>query len=345
MKKRKLENKITKIVDGNGRESAENLISKQLRNVIQDFVDVIVQATKRNPDNPYAEMGIDAESVKYTLETLLKLYKQFDAKSEGQKAAKRKAIRRIKKSANRVDVCYLANLNCLANDVDTKLTTLLNSVKDGLRAPWAPGSAEPSTKHRKYVPKVRDKQVREFAKTLNGKPLREKCLNVVEERLMNMPDKDGTMKKFLGENAVRVSNALHDTLKEAVDTALDAIHSTPDISADDLHRLVYQTVSPKFGAARSAAKVASRGLVSGTLNMAIVDETERLVNMGLIKPEHFLLNRPGFLYKAVMDMRTSDICRTLNGLIIPLSDKMRIARYMPPQHANCRSILIPNLRP
>ena len=352
-KKRKLENKLTKIVDGTGRETAENLINEEVRRLIEDVVEILVRAVRRNPENPMAELSLDVSSSKKTRELLQEVYKNFNAISEGQKAAKRTAVRRVKNSVNRLDVCYLANLTGLVDGYSSRLSKLLNSIRDGVRAPWDVdgGSATGSTKNRKFVPAIskakRNDHIREFAKNLKGKPLQTKCLNVVEERLLTMPDDKDSMrnfKEFVGENAVRLTNAVQTTLRGSIDVALDTIKNRPNITARELHNVVRNYISPAFGSARNAAKVASRGVVSSVLNMSIVDEVERLVSFGIIGNEDFFLNRPGFLYKAVMDLRTSDICRTLNGLVIPLSDKARLYRYMPPQHANCRSILIPNLR-
>lgn len=48
----------------------------------------------------------------------------------------------------------------------------------------------------------------------------------------------------------------------------------------------------------------------------------------------------GFLYSAVMDNDTTDICRALNGQTRAIDDNVS-AKFDPPNHFNCRSILIP----
>ncbi|OPZ66725.1 MAG: Phage Mu protein F like protein [Candidatus Aerophobetes bacterium ADurb.Bin490] len=48
----------------------------------------------------------------------------------------------------------------------------------------------------------------------------------------------------------------------------------------------------------------------------------------------------GFLYSAVMDDRTTDICRKLDGQTRAIDD-LTSAKFDPPNHFNCRSILIP----
>lgn len=350
-KLRRLERKLTTIVDGDGRASAESLINTQFRELITDVAELIAKAVRRNPENPWAELGIDKSSARQAVRILADLYSKFknpngQPLSVGQKLAKRTAVASLKKTLTRLDVCYLASAANLKAAQDDKLSTLTQRVdtvlRNGVREKWnysaTPPSALPSSKNRRFVPKpYSSKRLREDAKLLNGTQLQTKVLNVVGKRL-------STANFDMAENAVRIINALHTTLKKTVDVAVDALKENPVITGKELESLVYRELSPNLAASRNFTKVASRAIVSSSLNVAILDETERLVNRGLLTPQDFFLNRPAFLYKAVMDLRTSEICRTLNGLIIPLEDRGRLIRYMPPQHANCRSILIPNLR-
>lgn len=354
-KTRKFESKLTATVDGEGRSKAESLINEQFRELLTDVSEIIAKAVRKNPENPFAELGLDRASSKRAAEILLKLYEKFD----GNEEAKRTAIRSLKRTLNRLDICYLASAANLSSRSLKALTTLKKRVstvlENGVRVPYEDGlgsamqsampSAMPSSKNRKFVPAVKQKRLREDAKLLSGNNLQTKVLNVVDERLGEFFGGGGKKaESFISENAVRVTNAIHSTLKTTVEAAVDAVKANPVMTGVELEELVYGELSPKFGASRAFTKIASRAVVSSSLNVAILDETERLVNLGVLMPQDFFLNRPSFLYKAVMDLRTSDKCRTLNGLIIPLNDKARLIRYMPPQHANCRSILIPNLR-
>ena len=347
--KRKLEDKLTKAVDGDGRSTAESLINKQYMELLEDISELIVKAVTRNPENPWAELGIDKSSMKEVVSILLNVIGKFKGENgkkltSGQKLAKRKAIDSVKKSVNRLDVCYLASAANLAERKDREISTLKDRIEtiisNGVRDPYKneAGSATPSSKRRKFVPKSdTTKRLREDAKLLIGKPLQTKVLNVVEKRL----ETEGFM---MGQNAVQITNAMHGTLKETVEMAADAVRLNPYLSGRELERQIRADLGTKFAKSKTYTKVASRAVVSSSLNVVICEEIERLVSNGILKNEDFFLNRPTFVYKAVMDMRTSDICRTLNGMLIPLNDKARLMRFMPPQHGNCRSVLIPNLR-
>lgn len=47
-----------------------------------------------------------------------------------------------------------------------------------------------------------------------------------------------------------------------------------------------------------------------------------------------------FKFVAVLDARTSDICRSMNGKVFPMKD-FKIGITVPPLHPNCRSVIIP----
>ena len=48
----------------------------------------------------------------------------------------------------------------------------------------------------------------------------------------------------------------------------------------------------------------------------------------------------GMEYSAVIDSRTTEICRFLDGKVIPM-DEPELDRLSPPNHFNCRSVLVP----
>ena len=282
----KLDRQLTSIVDGKGRESAENLINTELRNVIDDIAEIIAKAVRKNPENPMAELGLDKASVRKLQKILKELYGYFEAISPGQKAAKRSAMRRVKAgpaSINRIDACYLANAVRYWDGVSSRLATLTNAVVDGIRknSRWdeTAGSAVPSSGQRKYVPAIKQNKagshIREQAKVLNGKSLRNKVLNVVESRLEEWTTPGtGTFAKTAGENAIRITNAMHSSLRNTIDVALDALKTNPVITSNELHNVVYRQMFGTFGQPRAYTKVASRALVSSTLNNAIVEETQ-----------------------------------------------------------------------
>jgi SPP1 gp7 family putative phage head morphogenesis protein len=48
----------------------------------------------------------------------------------------------------------------------------------------------------------------------------------------------------------------------------------------------------------------------------------------------------GYQYSAILDDRTTETCRYLDGKTIPIDDP-QVSELSPPNHWNCRSILVP----
>lgn len=71
-------------------------------------------------------------------------------------------------------------------------------------------------------------------------------------------------------------------------------------------------------------------------------ETTAAYNQGRLVRARAELSRLvlGFRYDAILDERTSDVCRHLDGKVFRLNDK-DLDTLSPPNHVNCRSILVP----
>lgn len=70
-------------------------------------------------------------------------------------------------------------------------------------------------------------------------------------------------------------------------------------------------------------------------------KTEMVALVSLtIKDEFKKLNAKKYVYKAVMDERTSEICKSMNGRIFYVSE-FKVGVNAPPLHPNCRSYTYP----
>src|SRR5690606_9301980 len=73
-------------------------------------------------------------------------------------------------------------------------------------------------------------------------------------------------------------------------------------------------------------------------------EITRAYNMGRV--DLFRRNSsfvPAYQYSAVLDSRTTDICRNLHGRIIDAT-REDVTAFIPPLHFNCRGVLLPVTR-
>lgn len=77
---------------------------------------------------------------------------------------------------------------------------------------------------------------------------------------------------------------------------------------------------------------------AATLTRTSITSTQRDAVMSIMEKNDPIIQ--GYMFSAILDGRTSSICRYHNGKIYPVSEK----RYRPPLHFNCRSTMVPVLK-
>jgi len=70
-------------------------------------------------------------------------------------------------------------------------------------------------------------------------------------------------------------------------------------------------------------------------------ESTRAFNLGILTEGLRSDLVVAYRFDAVMDDRTTDICKSRNGKVIPIEDEELIVHNTPPLHVNCRSVLVP----
>lgn len=77
---------------------------------------------------------------------------------------------------------------------------------------------------------------------------------------------------------------------------------------------------------------------AATLTRTSITSTQRDAVMSVMEKNDSLIK--GYMFSAILDSRTSSICRFHNGKVYPISEK----RYRPPLHFNCRSTMVPVIK-
>jgi len=77
----------------------------------------------------------------------------------------------------------------------------------------------------------------------------------------------------------------------------------------------------------------------GRIHAIARTEATRAYNIGNLDEAYHSQAITKYEYIAVLDERTTEICRTRNGLIIDANDISMVAQNTPPLHVNCRSML------
>jgi SPP1 gp7 family putative phage head morphogenesis protein len=121
------------------------------------------------------------------------------------------------------------------------------------------------------------------------------------------------------------SKAILDKLKGSLIAATVPLNGQPVISRRELQQQIEKTLN--VGKVR--AEMIARTETTYAYNNA------RLATMqesGLVDYVRFL---------AIDDNRTTDICRSRNGMLIPIGETLLLAANRPPLHVRCRSMLSP----
>lgn len=348
----KAEKKITNAVDNVARNSFAELISKQVRELEEDVAIIISNAIAENAIN-----NLDNKAA--SLFTL-------DLKSKRKLRKMLKFLGQIRENPDRFDVSYVTSCGRLSSAIGRVLNGELESVADALevkRAYALSRRLRPSNYggvRRNRPPQSPDSVIRAQGRILRGSALVNKVLNPVDEQIRNnivnlttlKLDKLGMSKstvikevfqsnsKWLNSRKIHaeilnVAEKLSDDIaKLGVTDKLGRARITPERLAEKARELL----APVFGKAQNYAKISARMLAS----VAYHEQIQNVLNVD--EEKEFKGGIRAYVFRAVMDARTSHICRGLNGTIVPAKDTALLIRIKPPLHPNCRSMLIPNLK-
>jgi SPP1 gp7 family putative phage head morphogenesis protein len=144
--------------------------------------------------------------------------------------------------------------------------------------------------------------------------------------------------EFLQQKALRLAATINSGALTAIrDSLLSSLGlgETPREAEGRLKEAVKPFVSER--------KVDSAQLIPARIEAVVRTETTNAYNMGRVLGSHSpamdkILS--GWRYSAILDNRTTEVCRFLNNRFIPKGDPS-LYQLAPPNHVNCRSILVP----
>jgi SPP1 gp7 family putative phage head morphogenesis protein len=348
----KAEKKITNAVDNVARNSFAELISKQVRELEEDVAIIISNAIAENAIN-----NLDNKAA--SLFTL-------DLKSKRKLRKMLKFLGQIRENPDRFDVSYVTSCGRLSSAIGRVLKGELESVADALEVKRAYAITRRLRPSNYGGARVRSKSpspdsvIRAQGRILRGSALINKVLNPVDEQIRNNivnlttlrldklgMSKSAVIKDVFKSNSewlnsrkihaeiLNVAEKLSDDItKLGVTDKLGRARITPERLAEKARELL----APVFGKAQNYAKISARMLAS----VAYHEQIQNVLNV--VEEKEFKGGIRSYVFRAVMDSRTSKICRGLNGTVVPAKDTALLTRIKPPLHTNCRSMLIPNLR-
>ena len=345
---------LTELCDGEGRTSAQSLVDKQIRNLKHDLKSILVRAVELDSENPRKYLQLDIKTARNAIEVLD--YLQKENKTERTRRTGRTAPTKV----SRIYVSYLVNL---AEFVDN-LNALTNYLSDGVNRCLR---RKPNVKfynRRKQTDgkQTNWKKLRNDSVTLSGSRLNA-CVDSAKSVIMS-PANDAvlngsaldTVRSALFRSFGPHSEWVTDEIKAACESALEKLVETVRKSkgtigaykdVDALHnalvRQADEILAPAFGKVQRNSKMAARTAAQVVYHESLFSNIDELVESEQITGDDFKGGVVSYRFKAVLDERTSVMCRTCNGMTIRASDKEALRRFTPPLHYNCRSHLVPNL--
>jgi SPP1 gp7 family putative phage head morphogenesis protein len=172
---------------------------------------------------------------------------------------------------------------------------------------------------------------------------------------LSMARIDTNANSFLKSNAIRLTNDLSDSMRKTVQGLLaNAIKYS--WTPKETVRRVYDSLT-KGGFIFLSTNAESTGRTVGEVLEAIGESAGNAHRVrtairtntfeAINEARYSVFSDPdleGFVealeYSAILDARTTDICRHLDDRVYPI-DSLEWNKYRPPNHFNCRSILIP----
>jgi SPP1 gp7 family putative phage head morphogenesis protein len=143
--------------------------------------------------------------------------------------------------------------------------------------------------------------------------------------------------RFLASKSIKITNVLDADVLKAVGQVLENAIKYDKTLKETILALNTDTavvsLLPQVDAIGRAINVPARLENIARTNNSDAMNQSRLSLFGRPEFKGFI---QAFEYSAILDDRTTDICETLNGRI-----KKDWAEYMPPNHFQCRSILVP----
>lgn len=154
----------------------------------------------------------------------------------------------------------------------------------------------------------------------------------------------GLLNQFLSQGPLELRAS-------AVDAAVQAraIQLAGNFSSDQISTLKQDLIAAVIPQADTGNPISRRELLErieknlnvGRFRANAIARTEltHAYNVGRVEMAKTSVLVEAFRFLAITDTRTTDICRSRNGLIIPMAEAESLAANRPPLHVACRSIL------
>lgn len=377
-KKSKIE-QLANDVDTKMRREAELLIMTGLRELTEDIEELLGSAAIANPTNPLAAIALDkrnSQMLKEIVETATasRTIKGMPNATLGRLREQSRRIRnvhnRYKYHSRKFDRGDLLAMTTAQNILERyEASFRMVELLDNISAEWikkeSGGSSNAGSSNAKknirtsiykYDKKSLERQIRKRRRntlTATGRQLELNVTKQLRDRVNAWTSGKNTRKSIAGFCSSTCGNLLDikdklfnkeefaNVLKTA--SAMVAENKPPHQIKGYVSAAIKEMI-PSDSAAQSASiRTASKMVLNSLYNQNVVLSVKSAIKDDTIKKSAFKNGNVSFVFRAVLDNRTSVVCRFMNGRVIR-ADNPLLPLLTPPLHPNCRSMLIPNLK-
>lgn len=364
--------KLANDVDTKMRREAELLIMEGLRELTEDINELLGNAALANPTNPLAAIALDkrnSQMLKEIVETatVSRTIKGMPNATLGKLRQQSRRIRnvhnRYKYQARRFDRADLLAMTTAQNILERyEASFRMVELLDNISAEWIKKESGGSSTNNirtsiyKYDKKSLEKQIRKRRRntlTTTGRQLELNVTKVLGDRIKAWTSGKNTRKSIAGfcsstcGNMLDIKDKLFNTeefsnvLKTA--SAMVAENKPPHQIRGYVTSAIGELIKSNSAAQGASIRTASKMVLNALYNQNVVLSVKSAIKDDTIKKTAFKNSNVSFVFRAVLDNRTSVVCRFMNGRVIR-ADNPLLPLLTPPLHPNCRSMLIPNLK-
>lgn len=329
------------LIDMTIRKNAEGLIKNSDAKLILDLTETYIKAVSKSQHNPNSHLAIPKD----VGDGLKNIKRKVDRRSNvSEHPIKNKT--RIAYVPNRLDLIAIANSADYLDRFQSHLSLInkssLNSVLDNIIIGDEKSKAVNNIiKQANIIKNTAKDMLSDKSKSTYSRAKLREIVKTADFILSKSPHLLGNLSANLVNDKLRFKNTVLEALEfdkpRVIQWMKDGLSSS-EISDRLIAEYDKSLCSKKY------ARLVARNVITSVYNDVAVRSMRDGVEDGTYTNDMFENGVPSFRFSAVMDDRTSDICRHCNGMVILLSDYQRVLDFTPPLHSWCRSMLVANLK-
>lgn len=336
----RLNAEFANLIDRTIRKHAEGLIKKSDVQFVYDLVEVYIKAIDKTPHNPESQLLLQKSS----RDALKDVKRKVDRRSNvSEHPIKTKA--RIAAVPTRLDLIAVTNSADYFAQFQQQLRLIDKSVLSKVIKEVVIEQKQSETVRNvmKQASDLRQEAVRRLSDVAKNSMQSKELLQVIrtaDEILGKSPHLLGNVSANLVNDKLKFGSKIHANLVADTPEVIGMLRDGKDIKE------IASKLSARYEAStgnRKYANISARNVITSVYNDMMVRCMDEGMADGTYTDEMFVGGFGAYRFVATLDLRTSELCKSCHDMIIPFTDRAKVAEFTPPLHILCRSRLTPYL--